>query len=185
MTMEEMCLPRADFIIDQEGKYTREFDAENTAEGATVERVGPRPMNLNAHAERFAKRLRHELRDHYAVFGEKHLRHPLTECLTHYNSVRPHQGIGNTLRSPRNRRRSSRFCSVRCGAGSGSAGCSDTTPGCSLISVNSGWGLLDRPRAGRVEGPLASTIDPVFVNARALDLADIGDAISFDSAHGG
>jgi putative transposase len=95
MRMEEMGLPPRYLLIDHDGKYTKDFDAVFAAEGGVVQRVGPKAPNLNAHAERFAQTLRQELLDHFVVFGEKHLRHLLTEFLTHYNSERPHQGIGN------------------------------------------------------------------------------------------
>jgi putative transposase len=95
MRMEELGLPPRYLIIDHDGKYTKEFDTVFAAEGATVQRVGPKAPNLNAHAERFAQTLRQELLDHFVVFGEKHLRHLLSEFLTHYSGERPHQGIGN------------------------------------------------------------------------------------------
>ncbi len=95
MRMEEMGHPVSHLIIDHDGKYAKEFDAIFTAEEAKVQRVGPRAPNLNAHAERFAQSLRVECLDHFVFCGEKHVRHVLTEYLTHYNAERPHQGIGN------------------------------------------------------------------------------------------
>jgi putative transposase len=95
MRMEELGRPPRYLLIDHDGKYTKAFDAVFGAEGATVQRVGPRAPNLNAHAERFAQTLRQECLDHFVIFGEKHLRHLLSEFLTHYNAERPHQGIGN------------------------------------------------------------------------------------------
>ncbi len=46
-------------------------------------------------SHRFVQSLRNECLDHFVFCGEKHVRHVLTEYLTHYNSERPHQGIGN------------------------------------------------------------------------------------------
>jgi putative transposase len=95
MKMEELGLPPKYLILDHDSKYTKDFDAVFVAEGAEIIRVGPKAPNLNAHAERFAQTLRHELLDHFVVFGEKHLRYLLSEFLHHYAQERPHQGIGN------------------------------------------------------------------------------------------
>jgi putative transposase len=82
-------------IIDNDTKYTREFDAIFESEGTEVKRVGPIAPNLNAYAERFAQTLRVECLDHFVVCGEKHLRHLVTEFLEHYHEERPHQNLGN------------------------------------------------------------------------------------------
>ena len=57
--------------------------------------------NCNPHAERFVKTVRTECPDHFVIFGEHHLRHPLREIATHYNAERYHQGIGGQLIRPR------------------------------------------------------------------------------------
>jgi len=79
MQMEDLGLPAAYFVIDHDTKYTKEFDSIFEAEDATIVRVGPRSPNLNAYSERFAQTLRQECLDHFVVFGERHLRHLLTE----------------------------------------------------------------------------------------------------------
>lgn len=86
MKMEELGLPPRYLLIDHDGKYTKEFDAVFAAEGTVVQRVGPEAGNRNAHAERFAQTLRPEVLDHFVIFGERHLRHVLSEFLTHHNS---------------------------------------------------------------------------------------------------
>lgn len=95
MVSEEPGLLPAYLIIDHDREYTKEFDAVLAAEGAVVQRVGPRAPNLYAHAERFAQTLRHKLLDHFMIFGVRHLRHLLAESLTHSDAERPHQRIGN------------------------------------------------------------------------------------------
>jgi len=58
--------------------------------------------NLNAYAERFIQKLQQECLDHFVVFGCRHLDHLLKEFLEHYQTERPHQGIGNVpLKSPK------------------------------------------------------------------------------------
>jgi len=44
-----------------------------------------------------SRRVTNECLDYFAVFGEAHLRHLLSEYLAHYHSERPHQGLGNRL----------------------------------------------------------------------------------------
>lgn len=96
MRMEEMGHPVSHLIIDHDGKYAKEFDAIFEAEGAKVQRVGPRAPNLNATAERFAQILRTEILDHFFILCEKHLRYLLNEFVVrYYHFDRPHQGIGN------------------------------------------------------------------------------------------
>jgi len=82
-------------VIDHDTKYAKEFDSIFTADDVEIVRVGPRAPNLNAYSERFPQTLRTECLDHFVVVGEKHLRHIVSEFLTHYNSERPHQRVGN------------------------------------------------------------------------------------------
>jgi len=57
--------------------------------------------NLNAYAERFIQTLQQECLDHFVVFGCWHLDHLLKEFLEHYQTERPHQGVGNVpLKAP-------------------------------------------------------------------------------------
>jgi putative transposase len=56
--------------------------------------------NCNPHAERFVKTVRSECLDHFALFGERHLRHLLREFCAYYHRVRFHQGLGGKLVRP-------------------------------------------------------------------------------------
>jgi len=51
----------------------------------------------NATCERLVGTLRRELLDRMLILGEAHLRAVLTEYRDHYNSARPHQGIGQRV----------------------------------------------------------------------------------------
>jgi putative transposase len=64
-------------------------------EGLEVLRVGPRKPNQNPVAERFVQSIKTEALDHFVVFGEDHLRYLVSEYVRHYNTHRPHQGLGN------------------------------------------------------------------------------------------
>ena len=46
-------------------------------------------------AEAWVQRTKHEVLNHFIVFGERHLRHILSSWLDYYHRHRPHQGIGN------------------------------------------------------------------------------------------
>ena len=49
---------------------------------------------MNAICERLVGTLRRELLDRVLIIGERHLQAVLTEYQAHYNTARPHQGIG-------------------------------------------------------------------------------------------
>ena len=61
----------------------------------------PRSPNLNPYAERFVLSVESECLDRLILFGEKSLTYVLNEYITHYHLEGNHQGIGNTLISPR------------------------------------------------------------------------------------
>jgi putative transposase len=90
--MAKWDLPATHVLIDHDTMYTAAFDAVLAAGGCAVKRVGPRPPNLNAYAEGFARTLRREPLDHVVVFAAGLLRHLKDEFLAHDYSVRPHQG---------------------------------------------------------------------------------------------
>ena len=52
---------------------------------------------MNATCERFVGTLRRELLDRMLILGEAHLRAVLTEYQEHYNTARPHQGVGQRV----------------------------------------------------------------------------------------
>ena len=54
-------------------------------------------MRGNAICERLAGTLRRELLNRVLILGESHLRTVLAEYQVHYNTARPHQGIGQRV----------------------------------------------------------------------------------------
>ena len=52
---------------------------------------------MNATCERLVGTLRRELLDRVLIVGERHLRAVLIEYQAHYNTARPHQGIGQSV----------------------------------------------------------------------------------------
>jgi putative transposase len=64
-------------------------------DGIEFRPIPPRSPNLNPFAEAWVQRTKHEVLNHFLVFGESHLRHILDCWLTYYHQFRPHQGLGN------------------------------------------------------------------------------------------
>jgi len=88
-------------IRDGDTKFTQKFDEIFKSEGIKVKKLPYRSPNLNAFAERFVQSIKQECLDHFLVFGESHLEHLIREYERHYNTVRPHQGLGNaTIPAP-------------------------------------------------------------------------------------
>jgi putative transposase len=69
---------------------------------AGVKRVPlpPRSPWLNAYAERWIQSVKTEVLSQVILFGERSLRHVLSEYMAHYRAERPHQGKGNVILFP-------------------------------------------------------------------------------------
>jgi len=87
-------------LMDRDGKYCPEFRAVLRQAGVTPIRLPPRSPNLNAFAERFARSIKEECLDRMIYFGEKMLRHAITNFVAHYHRERNHPGRGNRLLEP-------------------------------------------------------------------------------------
>jgi transposase InsO family protein len=85
-------------IRDRDSKFTRSFDAVFESEGARVILTPVRAPKANAFAERWVRTVRSEVLDWTLILGRRHLDRLLARYATHYNSHRPHRGIG--LRPP-------------------------------------------------------------------------------------
>jgi len=82
-------------IRDGDTKFTQKFDEIFKSEGIKVKKLPFRSPNLNAFAERFVQSIKSECLAQFVVFGERHLEFLIREYERHYNTVRPHQGLGN------------------------------------------------------------------------------------------
>jgi len=71
------------------------FDTILKEAGIAMQPITPASPNLNAYVERWIQSIKHECLNHFVVFGEKHLRYLINEYVDYYNTVRPHQGLGN------------------------------------------------------------------------------------------
>ena len=84
-------------IRDRGSNFTASFDAVFQAAGTTILQTAVQVPRMNATCERLVGTLRRELLDRMLILGEAHLRAVLTEYQEHYNSARPHQGIGQRV----------------------------------------------------------------------------------------
>ena len=83
------------FLVRDRGpNFTASFDAVFQAAGTRILRIAVQAPRMNAICERLVGTLRRELLDRVLVLGERHLRVVLAEYQAHYNTARPHQGIG-------------------------------------------------------------------------------------------
>jgi len=55
---------------------------------------------LNAFAERWVQSVKTEALSRMILFGERSLRHVLSEYIMHHHTERPHQGKGNAILFP-------------------------------------------------------------------------------------
>ena len=82
-------------LRDRRSNFTASFDSVFQATGARILRAAVQAPRMNATCERLVGTLRRELLDRVLILGERHLSAVLTEYQAHYNTARPHQGIGH------------------------------------------------------------------------------------------
>ena len=84
-------------IRDRGSNFTASFDAVFQAAGTTIVRTAVQAPRMNAICERLIDTLRRELLDRILILNQSHLRAVLTDYQEHYNTARPHQGIGQRV----------------------------------------------------------------------------------------
>jgi transposase InsO family protein len=85
-------------IRDRDQKFTTSFDGVFRAEHIEIVRTPFRTPQANGGAERFVRTVRTECLDWLLILSQQHLEGVLTSFIHHYNSHRPHRGLG--LRPP-------------------------------------------------------------------------------------
>ncbi|ETX03520.1 MAG: hypothetical protein ETSY1_46960 (plasmid) [Candidatus Entotheonella factor] len=102
LTMDEWGIlkPEQYLLHDRDTKFCAAF--KQMLDGAGVKRLPlpPRSPNLNAIAERWVRSVKSEALSQLILFGERSLRHVLSEYVTHYHTERCHQGLGNVIPFP-------------------------------------------------------------------------------------
>ena len=116
VTMEEwgFLSPSQYLIHDRDGKYCPAFQQIIDTVGIKRVPLPARSPNLNAYAERWVRSVKEECLSRLILFGERSLRHVLTEYVTHFHQERPHQGKGNVILMPAARDRPQHGCPLRC-----------------------------------------------------------------------
>jgi putative transposase len=87
-------------IRDRGSNFTRSFDAVFQAAGTTIVRTAVQAPRMNAICERLIGTLHRELLDRILILNQSHLRAVLTDYQEHYNTARPHQGLGQRVPHP-------------------------------------------------------------------------------------
>jgi putative transposase len=82
-------------IHDRDGKFCPAFKQAIDVAGVTRVVLPPKSPDLNAYAERWVRSVKDEVLSQLILFGERSLRHALTQYEAHYHTERPHQGKGN------------------------------------------------------------------------------------------
>ena len=92
---------RLRFLIrDRDAKFAAAFDAVFAAAGIQTVKIPPRAPKANAYAERWVRTVRTECLDWTLIWSQRHLQLVLTRDLEHYNTGRPHRGIGQETPLP-------------------------------------------------------------------------------------
>jgi hypothetical protein len=71
-------------------------------------------MPLNAFAERWVQSVKTEALSRMILFGERSLRHVLSEYVAHHHTERPHQGKGNVILFPSAQADANRDSPIEC-----------------------------------------------------------------------
>ena len=82
-------------IHDRDPLFTVKFKDTLKAGGIRCLKMPKQSPNLNAVAERFVWGAKYGCLNHMILFGEKHVRYVVQSYVDHYNTERPHQGLGN------------------------------------------------------------------------------------------
>jgi putative transposase len=90
----ERDFPLRFLIRDRDAKFTRSFDEVFASEGAEVILTPVHAPKANAFAERWVETVRTECLDWTLVLGRGHLERLLRDYVAHYNTHRPHRGLG-------------------------------------------------------------------------------------------
>ena len=88
-------LGKSHLLMDRDTKFTEQFRGILKSEGVSAVQLPPRSPNLNAYAERWVRSIKEECLGKMILFGEKMLRHTISNYVAHYHTERCHQGLNN------------------------------------------------------------------------------------------
>jgi len=123
MTMEEWgSLRGCRYLLhDRDTKFCESFRELIESGSVNPLRLPARSPNLNSYAERWVRSVKEECLAKLILFGESSLRRALRQYLLHYHEERNHQGKGNRILFPFQRK--ARRKREQCGAGNDWAAC--------------------------------------------------------------
>jgi transposase InsO family protein len=78
-------------IRDNDDKFGAQF--KRVAAGIKILKTPVRVPKANSICERFLGSVRRECLDHFLILSERHLQHVVTNYVSYFNQMRPHQGI--------------------------------------------------------------------------------------------
>jgi putative transposase len=81
-------------IRDRDSKYSAAFDEVLRGERIRIVKTPVRAPRANAIAERFVRTVRSECLDWLLILNRRHLERVLHVYVDHYNTQRPHRGVG-------------------------------------------------------------------------------------------
>jgi putative transposase len=87
-------------LHDRDAKFCTGFDGVLETVGLQVLKLPPRSPNLNAHLERWNRSIKEECLSKLILFGERSLRHALSEYESHFHGERNHQGRDKVILLP-------------------------------------------------------------------------------------
>ena len=87
------------WVHDNDGKF-QTLTKLLKERGKESVRIAVRAPDMNAYAERFIRSVRNECLDHFIFVSDQQLWRVMTTYINHYNTERPHQGIGNVTIGP-------------------------------------------------------------------------------------
>jgi len=88
-------------LHDRDTKFTRSFRAIIASGRIEPLALPARSPNLNAYAEPWVRSVKKECLSKVILFGERSLRHALSDYVDHFHAERNHQGKGNIPLFPR------------------------------------------------------------------------------------
>ena len=94
MWLDDMGVKPRFLIHDRDRKYPDQFKAFWKSEGVRCIPIPLKAPRANAFTETWIESLKRECLNYYMCFSEDQLDYILTTWVRHYNSERPHRGIG-------------------------------------------------------------------------------------------
>ena len=90
-------------IMDRDPLFCNDFIAILESSGIECKKITAASPNMNPVAERYVRSIKSEALRKMLIFGERHLRHVVTEYVDFYNHSRPHQSLDNNMIEPLHR----------------------------------------------------------------------------------